>query len=232
MNRLYKVILAAVAVVFALQVSWAQEDAEETDRRAERSAEMMGRMVERMSEDLKLDDAQKEKFEQVLAAGVEGRSAIGGRADRTRDRSQDQDRDQQRQELVEMLEAENFDVDQFTARSEERQARVDEARANIEQAHEKVLTAFSEFHATLNEEQREKLALLATRGGIPGIGQPGNSRGPGFNRGPNASRGGPAFNGGDGNRRPDGRGFRDQRSRDGRRGSGRDDNNSDDSSTD
>ena len=223
MIRLYKVILAAVAVIFALQVSWAQEDAEETDRRAERSAEVMDRVVERMSEDLKLDDAQKEKFEQVLAAGVEGRSAIGGRADRTRDRSQEQDRDQQRQELVEMLEAENFDVDHFSARSEERQARVDEARANIEQAHEKTLTAFSEFHATLNQEQREKLALLATHGGIPGIGRPGNSRGPMFNRGPSASRGGPAFN-----RGPDGRGSRGQRSRDGRRGSGRDDTDSDD----
>lgn len=228
MTRLNKVILAAVAVVFALQVSWAQEDA--ADSRAERSAEMMGRIVERMSGDLKLDDSQKEKFEQVLVAGVEGRSAIAGRANRPRDRSQQQDRDQQRQELVEMLEAENFDVEQFRARSQERQARVDEARANIEQAQEKVLTAFSEFHATLNEAQREKLALLATHGGIPGIGQPGNSRGPQFNRGPNASRGGPDFNRGEGNRRHDGRGSRDQRSRDGRRGSGRDGDNSDDDS--
>ena len=168
---------------------------------------------------------QKEKFEQVLAAGVEGRSAFEGRANRTRDRSQQQDRDQQRQELVEMLEAENFDVDRFRARSEERQARADEARTNMEEARDKVLTAFSEFHATLNQEQREKLALLATHGGIPGLGHPGNSRGPGFSHGPNAGRGGPHFN-----RHPDGRGFRDQRSRDGRRGSMRNDDNSDDNS--
>jgi hypothetical protein len=192
---LAKLTLAtAVATIITIGGIAIAQDADTEDRARHRRPDFM---VDRVAKMLELDETQQAAFgtfTDVVSAQFPKMSKLrSGENTEERKAAREawhQERDAREARLEEILMNPEFDTEAFKALKEEagalrkdqvaeREARMAEFKAGEAERTDAILAAYTEFHRTLTEEQRQKLVWLSEqRGGgvFAGIGIPSDGR--------------------------------------------------------